>query len=292
MKRFKLINVILLIVSISSCIQNGKPSKQKFFGQMEPGITPEIFAPGIISTNACELHGTFSPDGKEFFFTRRDSIEHYNNRIMYSQYQNGKWTTPQLAPFAKDCIELFAHFSLNGNKLFFLSEREHPITGKLMKNDEKIWYSVKTDKRWGDAHFLNSPLNEGWLLSVVIAQDDIIYVSGEYGNQGGIFRSIPSDGKYQSVEYLVNGSHPYVSPDESYIIYDRFDQNGNSALYVSFRDSNGQFTEPIKLDPEINATNSEAFAEVSPDGKFLFFYRQGDIYWVDAKIIKNLNPKK
>ena len=292
MKRIRKINSVLLIVIISSCVQNGKPSKQKYFGQMAPGVKPEIFAPSFISTNACELHGTFSPDGKEFFFTRRDSTEGYNNRIMYSKYQNGKWTTPQLAPFAKDCTELFAHISPNGNKVFFLSEREHPITGKIMKNDEKIWFSEKTDTGWGEAQFLNSPLNEGWLLSVLIGQDNIIYVSGQYGNQGGIFRSVPSDGQYQSVEYLFDGSHPYVSSDESYIICDRFDHNGNSSLYVSFKDSNGQLLEPIKLDNEINATNSEAFAEVSPDGKFLFFYRHGDIYWVDAKIIKNLNPKK
>jgi hypothetical protein len=28
------------------------------------------------------------------------------------------------------------------------------------------------------------------------------------------------------------------------------------------------------------------------DGKFLFFSRKGDIYWVDAKIINEMRPKE
>jgi hypothetical protein len=30
---------------------------------------------------------------------------------------------------------------------------------------------------------------------------------------------------------------------------------------------------------------------VSPDGKHLFFARQGNIFWVDTKIIKDLKPR-
>jgi hypothetical protein len=35
-----------------------------------PGLTPELFAPGIVNTSAIELNGVFSPDGREFYFTR------------------------------------------------------------------------------------------------------------------------------------------------------------------------------------------------------------------------------
>ena len=294
MTKFILIYAFFLFALMSSCPRQDRLLRQTspYFGQKTPGTKPELFAPDLISTTACELHGSFSPNGKEYFYTRRDSIEGYNNRIMYLEEKEGKWTKPQLAPFAEDCIELFAHISQDGNKAFFLSERAHPITGKLMKNDEKIWYSEKTENGWGKAHFLESPVNDGWLLSADIVQGDILYVSGEYGKQGGIFRSIPINGHYQSVEYLFDGTHPYVSPDERYIIFDRFDNDGNTTLYVSFKDKTGQWKEPILLSSEINSTKSEAFAEVSPDGKFLFFYRQGDIYWVDAKIIEDLNLQK
>jgi hypothetical protein len=94
--------------------------------------------------------------------------------------------------------------------------------------------------------------------------------------------------QYQNVEYLFDGAHPYVSPEASYIVFDRWNRDGNSALYVSFRNGEGHWQTAIKLGPEINATKTEAFAEVSPDGKFLFFYRESDIYWVAAKVIEEL----
>jgi hypothetical protein len=49
-----------------------------YVDQKPTGITPEIFFPGIVSTDACGLHGTFSPDGEEFFFARRASLEGYD----------------------------------------------------------------------------------------------------------------------------------------------------------------------------------------------------------------------
>jgi hypothetical protein len=41
-----------------------------YLGQTPPGTTAELFAPGIISTDAVELNSVFTPDGREFFFTR------------------------------------------------------------------------------------------------------------------------------------------------------------------------------------------------------------------------------
>ena len=45
-------------------------STPMYLGQQPPGETPEPFAPGIVNTDAIELNGVFSPDGREFFFTR------------------------------------------------------------------------------------------------------------------------------------------------------------------------------------------------------------------------------
>ena len=41
-----------------------------YLGQPPPRTTAELFAPGIISTDAVELNSVFTPDGREFFFTR------------------------------------------------------------------------------------------------------------------------------------------------------------------------------------------------------------------------------
>ena len=53
-----------------------------YLGQKPPGMTPEIFAPGIVSTAEFEFAGTFSPDGKEYFFTRRPDYGGSENRIL------------------------------------------------------------------------------------------------------------------------------------------------------------------------------------------------------------------
>jgi hypothetical protein len=61
-------------------------------------------------------------------------------------------------------------------------------------------------------------------------------------------------------------------------------------LYISFRINDKEWSEPAKLGLEINATKTESYAFVSVDGKYLFFNRGGDIYWVDVIIIEELKP--
>ena len=45
--------------------------KGPYLGQKPPGSRPKVFAPAIISKeNFAEYGGHFSPDGREFYFTR------------------------------------------------------------------------------------------------------------------------------------------------------------------------------------------------------------------------------
>ena len=67
----------------------GLPELQKFkgeyFGMKKPGVIPERFARHIISRdNSKEYACTFSPDGKEFYFTKGTAIQ----RIMVSRLEN------------------------------------------------------------------------------------------------------------------------------------------------------------------------------------------------------------
>ena len=41
-----------------------------YLGQKPPGSTPEIFAPGIVSTEGWEVSGVFTPELNEFYFIR------------------------------------------------------------------------------------------------------------------------------------------------------------------------------------------------------------------------------
>ena len=72
MNKFTLISMLLLVAAIGIHAQKTDFPKLAgpFLGQKPPGNIPEIFAPGIISTEAHEFSCCFSPDGKEFYFTR------------------------------------------------------------------------------------------------------------------------------------------------------------------------------------------------------------------------------
>lgn len=114
------------------------------------------------------------------------------------------------------------------------------------------------------------------------------------------------DGKYQTPKLLGPqfnigryNAHPYIAPDESYIIFDsvRDTGNGSSDIYISFRTADNTWGPVISLGDKINTDASEKNASVSPDGKFIFFDRRTKrgnadvtIYWVDAQIIETLRP--
>ena len=59
--------------------------------------------------------------------------------------------------------------------------------------------------------------------------------------------------------------------------------------------ADGSWTKSINLGDKINSSMEEICASVSGDGKYLFFHSMrngnGDIYWVDAKILEELRPK-
>ena len=41
----------------------------EYIGQAVPGDSVELFAPGFISTGGSERDASFSPDGKEFYYS-------------------------------------------------------------------------------------------------------------------------------------------------------------------------------------------------------------------------------
>ena len=264
----------------------------EYLGQTPPGLTPEIFAPGIISTGDFEFAGTFSPDGREFFFTRRRSG---GNRIWYTRLDGDGWTTPELAPFACDCFEFEPHITPDGQRLYFGSRRPLPNdTGGNLHT----WFVEKTATGWGEAQLFDWPAGDGFAMYVTVSDDATLYATSAHA----IYKAEWADGQYaqperlgQQINALPNAAHPYIAPDGHYLIFGA--QVGGpmkSSLYVSFRLDDGSWSTPQKMGDEINATETEMCASVSPDGKVVFFSREvdgkRDIYWVDARIIDAYRP--
>ena len=300
MKIKSIIVAIILITSFINCnAQNEKKEadfqelKGPYLGQKPPRENPVIFAQGIISTDEFEFAITFSYDNNDIFFTRRPTNDGGGNSIIHCNYSKEKWSKPALASFAKaNYIELAPYCAPDEPKVYFHSEREHPLTGKKMVNDEKIWFTVKEQNEWKEASFLPGILNTGWVMGIAPAKNATLYLCGEVDELGGVLRSVPEDGTYKNVEQILDGIHPYIASDESFIIFDKIGQNwGETYLCISFKNNIGEWGEAIKLPEVINKTNTECFGRMSPDWKYFFFNREGNIYWVDAKIIEELKPQ-
>ena len=107
----------------------------------------------------------------------------------------------------------------------------------------------------------------------------------------------------------------------SYVIFqsDRESGFGQNDLWVSFKEKNNHWSEPINLGKSINSSASDFGPYVTPDGKYLFFssYRTQDtekfkntrydelmnlyrspqngyaiLYWVNANVIEELKSKQ
>lgn len=268
--------------------------KGPYLGQKPPGATPEVFAPGIVSKQAgWEAAISFSPDLSELFFSCRSSIEGTENRIMHMKKINHVWTEPELAPFARDTIEYEAFITPDYKKVIFKSQRPNPAG---TTREGGIWYSPRENGTWSEARYIPGPINQGWIMSVTSTLDNTLYFTGSFKDGYGIYRSRFVAGEYGPPEFLpveinkskyFGASHPFIAPDESYLIFDAGAVK-NSELYVSFKKSDGGWTDAVAFAPPINSAGHEAIATVSPDGKFLFFNRDNDIYWVSAGIIKEI----
>ena len=299
--------ILIAILSLNTIFaQEGTTDKTsfpilsgKYLGQKVPGITPILFAPGIVSTkeyNDRDL--TISPDGTLIFFARTKTSNHddFDYDIMYSELEDGIWSEPEIAWFSSKYGEVEAFFTLDGQKLFFNSDR--PASGKGEAEHWETWFIKKDGDNWTEPKLLGTPFNR--VCYTTFTQNGKMYYTREdllafykVSYENGIF------GQPEKLDTIINSTkiqyNCFISPDESYLIFvsrERNDGFGKGDLYVSFRNNLNEWCKPINMGPEINSSEEETCPSVSNDGKFLFFTSDkgdnNDVYWVSIKILEKL----
>lgn len=275
-----------------------------YFGLKLPGETPEIFAPGIVSTGFHEhSFPAFSPDLQEVHWTTvinhpgqgRETAKYFGHIMLEMAVKDGKWQAPRLSEFNSPYQDLEGFVSPDGKKFFFASRRPLKDGGKECGGNN-IWVAEKQGDRWGKPWPLNPPVRTGQPQSspTVTGSGTLYFESvwegGQY--QCGMFRSELRDGKYGEPELLppqINTSHfdwtPFISPDETYLLFssNRPGGYGSTDLYVSFRNRDGTWTESINLGEAINSEYEERYPYVSPDRKYLFYTANTFLYKNDLK---------
>jgi hypothetical protein len=252
-----------------------------YFGQTPPGKTFIPFAREIIGyRDHSEI--TFSPDGLEAYWSNRTSI-------VTSKVENGRWTAPSVISFSGQGTANFYDdvpvVSPDNKKLFFLSQRPIPYASPSREN---IWYVERTTTGWGEPRplppIVNSIPGIHWQVSVA--------------NNGNLYFSATNDSARIHISRYVNGEYtqpedlrainnfgsvtcPFIAPDESYITFCKL-VAGRGTVYISFKDTNGQWIEPKFFSQILGPTSF-----VTRDGKYIFECFQ----WASAEILEDYKPK-
>lgn len=257
---------------------------------------PRLFLEGTVSTRDDETGGTFSPDGREFYFVKVAPYTTFPRLglICVTRFRDGRWTTPEAVSFSGRYLDFPPKISPDGKTMFFASSR--PAPGK-QAHLIRIWSSTRTDGGWGEPVALPAPVNDeaSWNLSPSVTSDGTLYfASTRDAEHLHIFRARLENGAYEKPEKLgpeinseFNESDPYISPDEKMLVFaasandigttDRKETlkgggvlYARADLYVSFN-QNGHWSNARHLNAGINSTADESAPSLTPDGRYFFF---------------------
>ena len=260
--------------------------KGPYLGQKPPGLTAELFAPGIVSKALGHAFScTFSPDGKEFYFN------HFMT-IMVCRLLDEGWTAPEPVSFTGNYRAHEPHITLDGKKLYFGWFHPTPEDFQKARKDYGIYVCERTDDGWGEPKYV------GLGMFVTSSRDGKIYVTeitDPYASY--IAQAKLENGVFVKLEPLGGGladpddrfprtGHPCISPDGRTIL---FDVSAETSLFAAYLNESGVWSKPVHLS-EHGLLASAGIANYTPDGKFIFFHSKGDIYWISSEFVERLRP--
>lgn len=274
--------------------------KGAYMGQEDPGLTAQVFAPNFISTEEFEYGSVFNKAGTEFYYGVSTSR---NSETRFTQLVDGIWTPP---------VTILSHekygyndpfLSNDEQRLYFISKQ--PMDGEGEPKDHDIWYVERQPDGWSEPVNAGSNINTaGNEYYISFTQDGTMYFSSNGQDttktenpDHDIYYSKAIDGVFQPAVNLgdsINTEHyegdVFVAPDESYLVFcaTRPEGMGRGDLYVSFRKEDGSWTQGKNMGEGVNTDGHELCPYVTPDGKYLFYTRNREIYWISAEVIANM----
>ncbi|UCE24491.1 MAG: PD40 domain-containing protein [Candidatus Zixiibacteriota bacterium] len=252
-----------------------------YLGQEPPGETPRVFAPGIVSTNdRIEMYCTWAPDGESFYFGRSETSEISSNWAIWETVsKNGKWSEPRMAGFSGVYKDIAPYLTPDNKSMIFyrLAHQENEVR-------RGSWIVEKENGEWGepryfaDAYCLMTQDLETFYFTTEKREQtgkDIAQMTFE---NGSFLKPVDLPGEVNSPGFE---AHEYISPDGTYLLFDRIEET-----FVSFRKEDGTWAPGVTLGMKLHIPC------ISPDGKFIFFEANGDIYWVSASLVEDLRPAR
>jgi len=285
--------VLMVFLGMSSIQAFAKPfAVGPYLGQIPPGSTPQVFAPGLIchagtGPRKWEGNGSFSADGNTFCFQRVSGV------FVTENTEQG-WTTPELIRSipANRYSPWLGGLSPDANSIFFTRAWVKPVFKR------NLYRCIRTPGGWAEPQQLGPPLSSpSPELTCSIAANNNIYIHRGAPGGGMFYAPYENDTWPRVIKLPVGGCDPGPAPDESFIVTawkDKPGGYGHFDLYLVLRRADGTWSKPRNLGPKINSAYIEYGPRISPDKKYLFFNRcnawdpridstHSYIYWVELK---------
>ena len=285
----------------------------KYFNMKKPGLIPEVFAPKVISIKE-GVHGNvvFTNDFSEISWTPNYQVDK-SWPIYTIKLNKTGWGSKAVLNFRPGCSNDAPFYSINSNKLFFISGTIDKKTGRTM-DDESFWYVKRKNKIWSNPRLLDKIFkNYGIHWQFYLDKNENIYFGGAKKGEKelSLFESKKVNYKYTTPERLpetinkkgMNQFSPHISPDGRYMIFTRLlwkdkRRPPKGGLFISFKKQNNAWDEAVNFGNYLDMGKNDKFpqlksaARISPDGKYIFFTNFNGkghyVYWVDARIIDKI----
>jgi len=175
MKLMAVISGVLCSYALPAVLCAQALSAGPYFGLEPPGLTPQVFGPGIVSLpDRRERHCVFSHDGMECYLT---VILNGRRQILVSEQVNGQWMDFELAPFS----DLNTHnsdpaLSFDDQTMVFV--RVIYLPGGF---DTNLFMMQRTQDGWTEPLEMPEPISNfaaDWEPSMT--RDGVIYYSTQY----------------------------------------------------------------------------------------------------------------
>lgn len=258
---------------------------------------PVPFAPvnmgDSINSKFEEYFPAITADGKTFLFTRRlpDANNRQQEDFYVSKRINNSWTNAlPLTEINTSGNEGAPSLSADGQYLFFTAceEKYSNIDARKTNGSCDIFIAKKNGDKFAKPRNLEAPINSGsWESQPSFSSDGrtLYFVRKIKGSdnliQYDIYMSRIGDNSAWtepvSVSDKINTSGDemsvFIHPDDQtlYFASDGHPGMGGQDIFVSRRDSSGEWGEPENLGYPINTIRDENSLLVSPDGTMAYF---------------------
>lgn len=263
-----------------------------------------------INTEFSEYSMTLTADEQTIYFTRlrprdeRTSHHHqFEEDFYYSVKENGQWqkARPVGAPINSPGNEGAGTISADGKIFIFTACNRSDGYGSC-----DLYMSKWENGWWGPPVNLGRPVNsEYWESQPSLAPDGktLYFVSNRNGNED-IYVSTYENGKWSEPVNLgapVNTSErensPFIHPDGKtlYFMSNGHPGMGGMDIFMTRKNLDGTWTEPVNIGYPINTHADEGFFFVGTTGKYAYFasdrlqgYGKFDIYMFEMP--ENVKP--